>query len=152
MRDKFYIHPIALWRLMFPAAIAGVASAKLVFWLVDLPFPWPATLLLAAVIAPLVGLACLLQPVQAERTGLRLSSASGLRRSISWDEISASRPAKQYGLMPGYRLTLTDGKVFWIPRATCRMPQLYDWICRHAGVEHPLACAMRLPLYLAEAN
>lgn len=144
---KFYVNPIALWRLAFPAAVAGALVGRAVLWAQGVPFHWPVTVGLVLIVATLVAASTFMQPTVVGPQGITALTMLGNRRTVNWDAIDSVTLSKLFGLLPALKMKARTGQALWLPLATFRLPELYAQVCQHAGDKHPLAQALRTPLY-----
>ena len=139
-----------MWRIAFPIGVAGALCGRAYRYFVDgIPFSWPVSIALVLVIATVVAAITYLQPTVVSQDGVKANTALGVRQSAAWPDIVEVTLTKQLKVLPSFRLKLSSGKVLWIPRETRNLTAMHELACEYGGENHPLARALRTPLYLA---
>lgn len=110
---------------------------------------WPMIAFLAAIAFvvswPFAFLADMILPTRADSDGMVSYNGWGIRRKVAWDRITG---AKVMNFMPGLKyLAVLDGTNYFnrilIPTFITNKSELYDDVVEFAGVDHPLAAALR---------
>ncbi len=138
-----------LWRVMVLSLTLGALVARLLAWADGEPFRSLPTLWIMTVAAPSVLLTYIALPARAGEAGLLLFDRFGLPRRLVWSEIRDVHLARWPYLLfaPSLKVTLTDGRVRWLPRESGRLHELHALALRMAGAGHPLVRALETPLH-----
>lgn len=136
-----------LWRQAFPGLVLGAIAARITLWAKGDSFSFPNTLPLMAIAAVFVVLLYYLQPTLAGKEGIKAMTSWGVRRMVSWADITSVSFGRLYFIQPSLRVVDRSGKVYWIARDTKDLGGLYALTLEHAGSSHPMARALQTPLH-----
>jgi hypothetical protein len=136
-----------LWRQAFPGLVIGELIGRVSLLVQGEPYALPNTLPLMGVAAVVVMMTYFFQPTLCGASGLKLMSAWGYRRSVTWPEITQVTFDRLYWIQPSLRLTDRRGRSHWIARDTKDLKGLHSLSTQHGGAAHPLTAALETPLF-----
>jgi hypothetical protein len=143
---KFPLKLAAQWRQIYIPLLIGAVLGQGYSWLQGGSFSVPSVELMA-VAAFYVGYMHLFHPMRAGASGLRLINGWGMRRQVAWESIVEVRHARQFGLLPSFRVLSDNGNVYWISSEIANLAGLHALATQYGGPEHPLALALATPQY-----